>query len=166
MSAITEYARLRDAELAELRRQLLEDPHEAYRFAGDLADGEPDDDGAPRGMDTDKAWAGLAYLLIRLNPPIDVIGGGTPLTDQVWGYDSPRLLASDEVVTASRFLGRTPFEALEEQYNPAELAAAEVYPEIWDQEWALGYLKDAYTRLETFFRAAAERRDSILVWTS
>ena len=138
VSMIIEYARLRPAELSELRRLLTEAPDDAYEFAGDLADQDLGE-GNPtlRGIDTDKAGAGLEYLLTKLGPPVNVISGGTAVTDDEWGYDSPRLLAPDEVRTPARFLDETAFTRLAAHYHPAELATADVYPNMWDQEWAL-----------------------------
>lgn len=165
MSMITQYVRLRSAELVELERLLTEEPDGAYEFAGDRAEQDGDEDGsAPFGMDTDKAWAGLQFLLSGLQPPVDMISGGSLMTDDVWGYDSPRLLDIDEVRMAASFLAQTPFDRLSERYDPALLAAEDVYPNIWDEEWALEYLADTYDRLTAFFAAAADRADCIVVW--
>jgi hypothetical protein len=164
MSMITEYVRLRPHELTQLRRLLVEEPDNADEYAGDLRMGDEDEEVSSRGMDTDKAWAGLQYLLAKLGPPVDVIGGGEPITDDEWGYDSPRLLAVDEVADAARFLASTPFASLAQHYDPAELIAAEVYPSIWNQDWALPYLEDYYMRLVALVRAAAADREPILVW--
>lgn len=41
-----------------------------------------------------------------------------------------------------------------------------VYPGIWDQDWALPYLKDYYCRLVALFHAAATEREPILTWMS
>ena len=164
MSEITEYVRLRPDELAQLRRLLVEDPDNACEYAGDLRMGDLDEEVSSRGMDLDKAWAGLQHLLAKLNPPIDVIGGGEPITADIWGYDSPRLLAVADVAEAARFLAATSFASLAQRYDSAELTAANVYPAIWDQEWALSYLEDHYRRLVALFRAAQADREPILVW--
>jgi len=166
MSMITEYVRLRPRELAELRRLLVEKPDDAYEYAGDLAMGDEDEDTSSRGMDTDKAWAALQYLLAKLGSPIDVIGGGEAITDEEWGYDSPRLLAADEVAQAARFLTDTPFALLAQHYSAAELSAAEIYPQIWEEDWALSYLEENFTGLVALFRAAAADHEPILVWMS
>ncbi|WP_327000361.1 YfbM family protein [Dactylosporangium sp. NBC_01737] len=166
MSMITEYVRLRPHELAELRRLLAEKPDDAHEYAGDLAMGDEDEETSSRGMDTDKAWAGLQYLLSRLDPPVDVIGGGEPLTDDEWGHDAPRLLTTDEVLRAARFLAGTPFASLAQHYTPAELVAAEVYPVIWDEGWALSSLEECYARIVALFAAAAADHEPMLVWKS
>jgi hypothetical protein len=98
MSAITEYVRLRPHELTKLRSLLVDDPDEACEYAGDLRMGDEDEEVSSRGTDTDKAWPCLQYLLAKAGAPIEVIGGGEPVTDDVWGYDSPRLLTVDDVV--------------------------------------------------------------------
>jgi hypothetical protein len=164
MSVIMEYVRLRPHELAELRRLLVEDPDSAYDYAGDLRMGDEDEAVSSRGMDTDQAWAGLRWLLAKLDPPVDIIGGGESMTEDEWGYDSPRLLAAADVADAARFLAATPFAALAEHYVPAELTAADVYPGIWTQEWALAYLEETYGRLVALFSAAAADREPIAAW--
>ncbi|MGW3783637.1 YfbM family protein [Micromonospora chokoriensis] len=164
MSMITEYARLRPDELTELRRLLVEDPDNACEYAGDLRMGDLDEEVSSRGMDTDKAWAGLQYLLAKLGPPVDVIGGGEPMTKDEWGYYAPRLISADDVADAAQFLDATSFASLAEHYDPIEMMSAEVYPAIWDQDWALSYLEDYYKLLAALFHAAAAHREPILVW--
>jgi hypothetical protein len=52
-------------------------PETAYAFAV-----------APMSTDTDKARAGPQYPPAKLDPPVDVIGGGEPTTDDEWAHDS------------------------------------------------------------------------------
>ncbi|MEU5942418.1 DUF1877 family protein [Micromonospora sp. NPDC047548] len=56
-----------------------------------------------------------------------------PITDDKWGYDSPRLLTADDVAQTARFLTDTPFASLAQRYAPAELITADIYPAIWDE---------------------------------
>lgn len=162
VSMITEYTRLSTADLAELRRVLADSPFEAFEFVSELGD-QGEYGGAPRGMDTDKAWAAIEYLLAFLDPPVDVISGGDPITDAEWGYDSPRLFSSGEVTRAAQFLDATAFTRLVERYNAKALADAQVYPQIWDEADALDYIGSYYEDLVRFFRAAAANGESILV---
>jgi Domain of unknown function (DUF1877). len=115
-------------------------------------------------MDIDKAWAGLQYLLTKAGVPVDVIGGGEPITDEAWGYDSPRLLSVEDVRSAARFFDETPFTALARHFVPADLMAASLQPPIWTEDWALEYLARNYTKLVELFRAAARDNEPILVW--
>ena len=164
MSMVTEYVRLRPYELSELRRLLVDDPDEAYEYAGDLRSGDPYEEVSTRGVDIDTAWGGLQYLLAKAGAPVDVVGGGVPLTDDEWGFDSPRLLSSEAVAEAARFLVATPFPVLAQRYDPAQLTAAAVYPSMWDEEWALSYLEKHYERLVALFHAAALDGEPVLVW--
>jgi hypothetical protein len=164
MSMITEYLRLRPREFIELQRLLLDGPEEACEYASDLQMVDVDEGVPPRGMDTDKAWAGLHHLLAKAGTPVDIIFGGESLTDGMWGYDPPRLLTAADVAEASRFLDSTSFASLAEHYDPAELTSAGVYPGIWDQDWALPYLEDYYRRLVALFHVAAIEREPILTW--
>ena len=161
---IAEYVRVRPHEFAELQRLLLDGPEEAYEYACDLRMGDEDEGVSPRGMDTDKAWAGLQHLLAKAGMPVDIIFGGEPLSDDIWGYDPPRLLTAADVAEVSRFLDGTSFASLAEHYDPAELTSAGVYPDIWDQDWALSYLEDRYNRLVALFHAAATGCEPILTW--
>src|SRR5262249_47550361 len=148
MGMVMEYVRLRPAEFAELHRLLRERPRDAHGYITDLCMGDLHEEVSSRGMDLDKAWDGLDYLLTKLKAPVDVIAGGEPLTDDdTWAYDSPRLLAVAEVAKASRFLDGTAFAALARHYRPRKMASAEVYPEIWDEDWALSYLEEHYASL-------------------
>jgi hypothetical protein len=164
MSMIMEYVRLRPHELAELRRLLVEEPDGAYEYAGDLCMGDEHEAVSSRGMDTDQAWAGLRWLLNRMDPPVDIIGGGEPMTHDKWGYDSPRLLATADVAYAARFLADTPFASLAEHYAAAEMVDADVYPGIWTQDGALSYLEESYAQLVALFCAAAADHEPIAVW--
>jgi hypothetical protein len=164
MSMIAEYVRLRPQEFTELQRLLLDGPEEAYEYVCDLQMGDEEEGVSSRGTDTDKAWAGLQHLLAKAGMPVDIVAGGEPLSDDMWGYDPPRLLTAADVAEASRFLDGTSFASLAEHYDPAELTSAGVYPGIWDQDWALAYLEDSYTRLVALFHAAATEREPILTW--
>jgi hypothetical protein len=155
---------LRPHELERLRALLDEDPDEACEYANDLRMGDEDEEVSSRGMDTDKSWAALQHLLAKAGMPVDVIGGGEPITDDVWGYDSPRLLSAEEVVTASRFLDATPFATLARHFDPAELTAEKIYPEIWDEDDVLSYLEHYYDTLVRLFHAAAADREPIVLW--
>ncbi|MGI5180319.1 DUF1877 family protein [Dactylosporangium sp. CA-152071] len=81
-------------------------------------------------------------------------------------YDSSRLFTADDVAQAAHFLTNIPFTALAQHYAPADLIAADIYPAIWDEDWALSYLEDASTRLVALLRAATADHEPILVWIS
>jgi Domain of unknown function (DUF1877) len=151
MSVITNYRRASPDAVAEVQR-LLNDPIKAVEYADTLP-----------GTHTDKAWAGLSVLLLDLDPPVDVINGGDPLP----GQDMIRLLPAADVAAGTAFLDRTPWDALAAGYDRAFMESVGVYPEdLWEADWALSYLEDAYLRLVPFFRAAAATGDAVLIWRS
>jgi hypothetical protein len=128
--------------------------------------GDEDERVPARRMDTDKAWAGLQHLLDKAGAPVDIVDCGEPLFGDGWGVVPPRLLTAVDVAEASRLLDGTPFAALAERYDPAELTSAGVYPDIWDQDWALPYLEDYYGKLAALFHAAAAEGEPVLTWTA
>jgi hypothetical protein len=83
--------------------------------------------------------------------PGDIVDCGEPLFDDGWGIVPPRLLSAVDVAEASRLLD-----------GPAELTSARVYPDIWDEDWALPYLEDYYSRLVALFHAAAAEGEPVL----
>ncbi|GAA4951571.1 DUF1877 family protein [Actinoplanes utahensis] len=144
MSVITYFRRTGPAAVTELRRLLGEDPPAAFAFA----------DGLP-GTHTDRAWAGLRFLLLDREPPVDVFAAGEPFT----------ILTAEEVRATAAFLAATPFTALAAGYDRALMASIGVYPEdLWEADWALSYLEEAYVRVTGLFRAAAAAGDLVTAW--
>jgi hypothetical protein len=165
MSMIMQYIRIRDAELVRLRRLLAHDPDRAFDYADELADGADDDVPVERSrsLDTDKAWDGLAFLIHRVGEPaVCVVRGGEVLTEDQWGYEPPRYLTPEQVSRAAAELDGTPFDRLAREFAPQ--AMAQVYPQIWDTEDALDYLRAWYGRLVTFFRHAATDHDGMIIF--
>jgi hypothetical protein len=160
------FVRLRAHEISELARLLPDGQREAYEYVCELPMGDEDERVPPRGMDTDKAWAGLQHLLDKAGVPVDIVDCGEPLFDDGWGVVPPCLLTPVDVAEASRLLDGAPFAALAERYDPAELTSAGVYPSIWDEDWALPYLEDCYSRLVALFHAAATEGEPVLTWTA
>ncbi|GIE34306.1 hypothetical protein Ait01nite_073510 [Actinoplanes italicus] len=152
MSVVTYYSRPTPEQLDELRRLLDSDVLAALEHLGGLP-----------GSHIDRAWAGLHFLLLDLDAPVDVINGGEPLTEA----HPVRLLTAGDVATAAGFLAATPFTALAGGYDRALMESIGVYPEdLWEAEWALSYLEDNYTRLTAVFGEAAAAGDPLLVHRS
>ncbi len=166
MSKIMQYVRIRDADLERLKKMLVEDPDGAYEYTDELADGDDEDDTdrpeRRRGVDIDKAWDALRFLLDRAGPPpVDAITGGIALTTDEWGLEPPRYLTPDEVTTAAEHFEATPFSRLAEHYDPE--AMAEVYPHGWD-DGRRAYLRGWYETLTRFFHHAAIERDGMILY--
>jgi hypothetical protein len=150
MSVVTYYRRPAPADLDELRHLLDSDVVAALERV----------DGLPGGH-VDRAWAGLHFLLLDLDPPVDVINGGELLP----GAHPVRLLPAQDVAAAAAFLAATPFSALATGYDRALLESIGVYPEdLWEADWALSYLEDNYERLTTLFHDAAAAGAPLLTY--
>jgi hypothetical protein len=164
MAMMTQYARLSAAEVARLRRLVIADPDGAFDYVDEVSSDWPDGTPLARrtGYGTRREWAGLRHLLERAGPPpVDVIAGGTRLTDDEWGYEPPRLLTPPEVAAAARFLRMTPFEALEQHFDPAAMTG--VYPRGWTAG-SLPALREAYRDLVDFVGGAADAEDALVIW--
>lgn len=121
------------------------------------------------GVDLDKAWHGIHYLLTGSAEPdgtlaSKVIFGGEDIgKDQ--GYGPAQLLMPDEVRAIARLLQSTPPETLRQRFRPADMTRVGVYPDvIWvrDGEEALHYVLEAYGRLVSFYKLAAERGQAVV----
>ncbi|MFD4434161.1 YfbM family protein [Nocardia sp. NPDC058497] len=106
--------------------------------------------GEPAG-DIDKAWDGLHYLLGAAGVGFDLLREDEPSRDEacttVW--------SAEEVAAAALSLAATPFDLLAEHFDPEELGKEGIYPDIWESEWSLDYLRDHYIGLQEFFTHAA-----------
>jgi hypothetical protein len=172
-----EYLRLTVSEL----RRAIEDPDWALEFAdgwrdaldyaedaGDEWDGADPGEARHRYLTTHKAWDAIRYLLQRASFPIDVVFGEHAFTseDTDWGYGPPRYLTAQEVVQAAAALATVSFDQLIDGLAPADLTAANVYPQMWDEPDALQWVRHWYQPLPQFFAAAAEGGDSMIIWLS
>jgi hypothetical protein len=138
----------------------------------------PEDDDAlddPSLIDLDKAWHGIHYLLTGTawegEPPLNalVVGGASlPDPDEEWTYAPPRVLRPADVHRLNDALEALPDEQLANRFDPGDMTAKEIYPEvIWDrdprEDDALGYLMEYVTVLRDFIRAVASKNDGVLV---
>jgi hypothetical protein len=86
----------------------------------------------------DKSWHGLHFVLTGTDwegdPPLNFLGrGGTPVGDVDVGYGPARVLSPSEVAELDAALGAISDEEFARRFDPARLAEAEIYPQIWDE---------------------------------
>ncbi len=151
----------------EVLQELQDNPGRIEEFLyPDDGDSEP-----PNYIDLDKAWHGIHYLLTGESdggkqPESLAIFGGKEFGPEV-GYGPARFLTSDQVRSvASALAGITP-EDLAQRFNPKDMEAKEIYPEIiWvrDGKDALDYAIENYEQLQTFYKDAADRGDAVIQW--
>lgn len=127
---IGEYARLTPAELGRAVR----DPSWALEFIYELIEAGADETAGgrqPRCLDIDKAWDTLGFLLRRIEFPVDIVHGEEKIPGaEDWGYGPPRYLPPDRVHATAAALGELPSDALVRGVKEAELAEADLYPNI------------------------------------
>ncbi len=162
---IGSYLRLTPAEV----ERASHDPDWAAEYAHSLYDRD-DAAAAARLYETDKAWNALDFLLTRRGFPVDVVFGEADMpwpAGQDWGYGPPRLLPADRVRAAAEALDAHAPDVLAEGVTPADLAAANVYPQIvWERGEEPDWVVAHWEGLAAYLRAAARDGDALLVWIS
>ena len=128
--------------------------------------------GARAELDLDKAWHGLHFLFTGTawegEPPASfLVQGGRVLGAEPSDESIPRVLARDEVDAFATFLGRVSRDDLVSRYDPKEMMALKIYPEIWDRadqvEQNLAYLLSAFEDLKRFANEAKVEGDELVV---
>ena len=119
---------------------------------------------APFGMQMDKEWHGLHFLLTgdawsTRGPYGQVILGGKNIGPDL-GYGPARVLTAAQVKEIASKLRALSEDELKRRYDPEKMTEAQIYPEIiWKREGqaALLWLLEGYRQLLAFcVRAAAE----------
>ncbi|MGY0231312.1 YfbM family protein [Longispora urticae] len=159
-----QYLRLTPDELAEL---LAMEGGAAVDLAYEIADREPEDalPAEARYLTTHKAWHALEFFLRRVDFPVDIVYGETSFTEVDWGYGPARYLSPERVREAVAAMARTDWAALDD-VRAADLAAAEIYPAIWDSQEAVAWVQGWFAPLVPYFGAAAEDGDAVVIWLS
>lgn len=125
---------------------------------------------APFGLELDKEWHGIHFLLTgdpwsTRGPYGQVVLGGKEIGPDL-GYGPARVLTVEQVKDIAAKLQALPVERLKQRYDPDKMTKAEIYPEvIWKREGqgALVWLLEGYRRLVDFYvRAAAEGKVVLL----
>jgi hypothetical protein len=136
---------------------LLDDPDLAEDFMEENAD---------RSQDIDKAWHGLHFLLTGDSKPAQfpigfIMDGGEILS----GDEVPivRIFRPHEVKSIAEAVANSRWSALRERFDPKALTEAQVYPDIWENESALDYLKENYEQLRRDIGQAAAHHNGLLI---
>ncbi len=132
----------------------------------------PDEGGAEPAnhLDLDKAWHAIHFTLNGKEwegeePFFLAILGGEPIGEDV-GCGPVRYLTPAQVAMLSEALSGITAENFGEKFDHSALAAAEVYPNIWQAEGAesLEYVQPYYADLRSFYQAAAGRNEAVLIY--
>ena len=149
----------------ERLRSLIDEPDSVEEFLyPEDGDAEPDNH-----LDLDKAWHAIHFTLNGKvwegeEPLFLTILGGEEIGEDI-GYGPARYLLPDQVRVVAQALSSITPDDFATKFDPSALAAAEVYPEIWDEgAEALEYVQSFYNDLRNFYIAASERNDSVLIY--
>ena len=124
-------------------------------------------------VDLDKAWHGIHYLLTHTawegDYPLDLlVNGGTPVGDIDVGYGPARTFTAAETREAYEALALLSDEDLKQRFDPADMMAKEIYPEIWDrdpeEDDSLAYLIENVETLRSFLRETAQANLGLVVY--
>ena len=123
--------------------------------------------------DLDKAWHGIHYLLTRTawegEPPGNfLVTGGREVGDLDVGYGPARVLTSTETRAARDWLNNIEEDELRSRFNPEDMLAKEIYPDIWardpEEDDTLGYLVEYARTLRGFLNQAVDEGLGIVVY--
>lgn len=119
-------------------------------------------------LDIDKAWHGIHFLLND-----NVWGGEEPLKLVIMGreeigedigYGPARYLTSEDVKTISGALSHLSIEEMKSRFDADKMIKEDIYPFIWEEEYALEYLMEYYQALLSYYNDAANKGNAMLVY--
>jgi hypothetical protein len=124
----------------------------------------------PKEFDVDKAWQGIHFLLTQSEwegdgPLAFILHGGTEIEEDL-GYGPPHAFTSAEVKDIAAALGPITPESLYEKADPAEFAANDIYPQIWDEpkDECIGYVTSNFDDLKKFVQETADSGSALIVF--
>jgi hypothetical protein len=93
--------------------------------------------------------------------------GGKEVGDEDFGYGPARLLTPDQVANWANALSNISPDDLQKRFDPAAMAKAEIYPQMWDEgDDALEYLLDYYDSLRSFLDEAKNANKGVIIYLS
>jgi hypothetical protein len=134
--------------------------------------GDLDDDDAEMPepeLDLGKSWHAIHYLLTGTAWEIGDSAAGAAILggDEIGedgGYGPARVLGAESVRAIAAGLEAMDVETLRARFDPNAMAAAQIYPNIWDRGAAdFNGLAAHFAELHLFYSAAAENGEAVLL---
>ena len=125
--------------------------------------------------DLDKAWHGIHYFLTGTawegtHPHNFLVSGGTEVGDIDVGYGTARVLTAAETREALDAVNALSDEDLKARFDPQDMLAKEIYPEIWSRDPAeddtLEYVMEYFQILRRFLSQTVDKGLGIVVYIS
>lgn len=122
--------------------------------------------------DLDKAWHGIHYLFTGAaeagEAPMDfLVVGGKEIGDVEVGYGPSRALAPETVHEIGRRLASLPDATLLSRFNPVDMRAKKIYPDIWTRDPkdgdTLKYLAEYLVALRRAVTEAVDRGFGLVI---
>jgi len=120
-------------------------------------------------LDLQKSWHGLHFTLTGdpwegRGPLAFLLAGGEPLGEDL-GYGPFRLMKAKEVLATANALDALTDEEFDKRFDTDGLAAAEIYPRIWDEDRdsLLEEYLSYFRQLRTFVHDAARTKKSLVL---
>ncbi len=141
-------------------RKMLDDKKKAKLILGDI---DPDD-----GMDIDKAWHGIHFLLTG-----ETWGGKLPLSNTIMGgkeigkdlgYGPAKYLTPKEVAEVASALLDVDADEIRSRFDLAEMNRKEIYAVTSEEDDE--YIMEYFTKLVDFYKIAAEKGDCMIIFIS
>lgn len=168
MSMVQEFLELRPDQLKLLRRST------DGQLVSDMLEAMVEDDFVPgpehplSQIDVDKAWHAIHFVLTgsskEVRGPAGIMLGGSPLDEEV-GYGPVRYLDARSVRKAAKVLKSISASEFRSKVSLKRLAAAKIYPEIWDESDSglVDYVAGSYEHFREWLLGVAERKNTILL---
>jgi hypothetical protein len=127
--------------------------------------------GDPGLTDIDKAWNGILFLLTGQNldeldhPLARVLFSGQIIdAAQDLGYGPGHYLTPRQVKEVhADIAGITPAD-LSSKYDAEKMTALDIYPTIWDEEDAMGYLLEHFKTIKEVYATASKNGEAIITF--
>lgn len=120
-------------------------------------------------IDIDKSWHAIHFTLNQdqwggSEPLINVILGGTPVSEEDVGYGPARYLTPSQVKSVAIALEEFGESKFVSNFNSDKLTSNDIYPSIWDDSpETLEYVKDYYKVVcDTYVKSANSEQAMLL----
>jgi hypothetical protein len=129
-----------------------------------LVDAEFEDvsDAFDEGVDLDKVWAAVAWLLRRCGAVSDPIQGASEMIGEDFGFGPIQFFPPDQVSAVATSLATVDDAALVAAFDPSALQEDDIYPSVWDRadeigEWREWVVEGARQIIDLFVQASRDR---------
>jgi len=147
---------------AQAARNVLADPAGIHELLQSL-------DQSDSALSLEKSWHGLHFALTGTEwggkPPLNFLLGGVPVGNEDVGYGPARVSGPEDVLELDRVLAAISEEEFRRRFDFDGLAAADIYPQIWDEP--VEELKDEYAgyfqAMKDHVRRAAAQGQALII---